>query len=470
MKHGTFRKTVAVLAALALLPCLLIFPSSAEVTQHNMAEIVGIDYDRITQKAGGGQKSYPVECKLGDVSFTGELYGDFGLSYDELNAIIRRTLQEKNLTTERVALVAKIAERVQTDAKLYWGEQVMEGLLSYLNIPGLPVSVADYYAYIVHGETDPAALSATINAAKAGTARTLAAAAKTTGRVGKVAKGVLNAVDQVPMLGEITNTALVAQSWTDGNKRFENYLKLLEQNLETINDFYAACSRKAVDLAEQKGEQNVWKIRFDKARNYRTYPCTFWGIQNNMMSCTLSGELTNSGTQPDGAYAGTLTLTFEAVDLSPTEKNLERTPGLTTFYNVLHSMGAYRKVSDTGGATVLRRTVQGELTLYVTETRGTVRPETAGSLTSAADRTTFSFSRKIQWRDDSMASYGAVGITDATFTSEDVREVAMSSSSRVEQKGKVATQKDSNEVFAQPPGTVFAPLDSAPVITIRFSN
>ena len=182
MKHGTFRKTVAALAALALLPCLLIFPSSAEVTQHNMAEIVGIDYDRITQKAGGGQKSYPVECKLGDVSFTGELYGDFGLSYDELNAIIRQTLQEKNLTTERVALVAKIAERVQTDAKLYWGEQVMEGLLSYLNIPGLPVSVADYYAYIVHGETDPAALSATINAAKEGTARTLAAAAKTTGR------------------------------------------------------------------------------------------------------------------------------------------------------------------------------------------------------------------------------------------------------------------------------------------------
>ncbi|MBP5781011.1 MAG: hypothetical protein J6X34_07240, partial [Clostridia bacterium] len=123
--------------------CLLVFifavcpllsavslPAAAE--QHNMAEIVGIDYDRITQKAGGGLKTYPVELKLGDVTFNGELSADFGLTYDELNDIIRQTLNEKGLTAERVALVAKIASRAQRDAALYWGDQVLEGLLSYL--------------------------------------------------------------------------------------------------------------------------------------------------------------------------------------------------------------------------------------------------------------------------------------------------------------------------------------------------
>ena len=57
-----------------------------------MAEIPGIDYNRITQKAGGGYKSYPVELHMGDLTFFGELHGELGLSYEELNQIIRDTL------------------------------------------------------------------------------------------------------------------------------------------------------------------------------------------------------------------------------------------------------------------------------------------------------------------------------------------------------------------------------------------
>ena len=68
-----------------------------------------------------------------------------------------------------------------------------------------------------------------------------------------------------------------------------------------------------------------------------------------------------------------------------------------------------------------------------------------------------------------MAAIGAQGVTEATFTSDDIASVTMESSSRVTHDGAVKTQRDSTEVFSQDPGTIFAPLESDPVITIHFS-
>ena len=115
------RKSLAALLALVftVFPLTFSFPVSAAAGAAAGAEIVGIDYSRITQKADHSQKSYPVELKLGDVTFNGELVGEVGLTMEELNTIIMQTLEEKDLTPERVALVKKIAERVQNDAKLY---------------------------------------------------------------------------------------------------------------------------------------------------------------------------------------------------------------------------------------------------------------------------------------------------------------------------------------------------------------
>lgn len=103
------RKSLAALLALVftVFPLTLAFPVSAEAEAASGAEIVGIDYSRITQKADHSQKSYPVELKLGDVTFNGELVGEVGLTMEELNAVIRQTLEEKDLTPERVALVKK---------------------------------------------------------------------------------------------------------------------------------------------------------------------------------------------------------------------------------------------------------------------------------------------------------------------------------------------------------------------------
>ena len=289
------------------------------------------------------------------------------------------------------------------------------------------------------------------------------------GKIGKIAKKASAALERIPLLGAIENTVLVADEWTSGNKRFDDYLELLEENLALINDFYATCSTRAVAKAESKDEQNSWVIKFDKRKNYRTYNGTFWGISGNMMSCTLSGELTG-GKSKEGTYSGTLWLDCEAVDLSPVESNLENTPGLAPVKSLIYGPGGYKKVSDTAvSKTVLTREIQGELRVSVTSSQGVVRPEVAGSLKSGGDETTFSFARKIEWRDDSMAAMGAVGLTEATFSSSDVTSVTMQSSSRVTLKGEVKTQQDSTEVFRQDPGTIFKPLDAAPVITIRFS-
>lgn len=320
----------------------------------------------------------------------------------------------------------------------------------------------------MHDDLGSAAFSAKKEAAQDAAKKGLETALEAGGRIGRVAKGAKGLISEVPLLGQLANTAVVADSWLDGNKRFDAYLELLEENLAIINDFYSACSRRAADLAESKDMENTWKIKFDKNKNYRTYYCTFWGISGNMMSCELSGTLQNSSGGMEGTYTGTLWLDFEAVDLSPVEKNLENTPGLAAVKSLIYSMGGYQKTSDTGGKTVLKCESQGQLTFYVSGTEGTVKPNVVGSL-SGDKEVRFSFDRHLEWHDDTMAALGAQGVTKATFTSDDIASVTMESSSRVTHDGAVKTHKDSTEVFSQDPGTIFAPLESDLVITIHFS-
>ncbi|MCR5457275.1 MAG: hypothetical protein K6F14_04280 [Clostridiales bacterium] len=458
---------ISVILSIAVLMAILIFPSSAD---SGSKEIPGIDYNRITQKAEGGKQSYKVDLKLGSVTFTGELVGQTGISIEELNEIIQDTLREKNLTIDRIKLISKLASQVEKDARMYWGDQIVEGLLSFIPVPpGSPMGINDYYAYVVHGEVNPAIQSVSIEAATNAAEMVIVQSIENGGRIGRIAQAVEAGADKVPMLGEIVNTAKVAHDWSKGSERLDNYLKLLEKNLEIVNDFYATCSRRAVALAESNNKDSVWKIKFDEKKNYRTYNCDFWGISGNTMSVTLSGELVSSGGGPESSYSGTLKLEFNAVDFSPVEKNLERTSGLAQFVNVLHSMGAYQKVSDSGEKTILRRSAQGHVTVYVGGSEGKVKPEFSGSLTSGGDETIFSFRRDLEWRDESMASAHAEGITEAHFVTADIDELTARVSSRVLYKGEVKTEQNSIEEFSQDPGTVFDPLDRTPVITINFN-
>lgn len=471
MDRIAFKKRyIAAAVALFMVLCAFIalLPASAYgVQNNNMAEIPGIDYNRITQKAGGGYKSYPVELHMGDLTFFGELHGELGLSYEELNQIIRDTLSDKGLTVERVALVDKIAGRLLEDAKLYWADQVISGLLSYISIEGIPYSPSDLYELVVHADASATVKTADIDMAKTLAKASLKEAATGKGPAGSVAKKVLQAAE-IPIVGAIANTALVAVDWKSGSKHFDEYLKLLEKNLAVINDFYIECSRRAVALADEKGAEYSCKITFDEKRNYFTYPCTFWGVSNNLMSATLSGELENRTTgSAAGTYSGVLEMIFEAEDFSPVEKNLEKTTGLDLFVELIYSdNGRYKKTSDQGPRTILTRRVSGNVQITVPEAQGLVKGSFSGQINGSVDETKFEYSRSITWRDDSNAAFGGTAQTDAKFTSESIDSIHMSSSSRVYFDGKQLTDTEGDETFDQDPGTVFAPLDATPYVMV----
>ena len=465
------KKCIVLLLALSAFLQLFAAYAPVRASAAGGTPIPGIDYGRITTRANGGEKSYRVEMKCGQVTFEGELYGDFGLSYDEMNIIINDVLAEKGLTVAEVRKVASLAANVQNKATKYWGNQVLTGIFSFAQLPGIPVSLGDFYDWLIYRNVKDEAPSVTIASGQEAAKRIITKAAEGSGRVGRVAKTAVSEAKSIPLLGQIANTALVAVDWKSGNQRFDNYLKLLEERMALINDFYSECSRRALKIAETKGEYNKWKIRFDGRKNYKTYNCTFWDVPGNVMSVKLSGELVKaSGSDVTGVYEGPLWVELEAVDFSALESNIEKTTGPRLFFNTLYSIGGYRKITDSGKKTVLRRELQSDVIIMIESSYGDGLAEFAGSLTGGQDETTFSFSRHVVWRDDTAAALRAVGVTDVTFTSQSVSSISLESSSRVEKDGAVVDERRANETFTQNPGTVFDPVKLSPSVRVIFGK
>ncbi|MBR5057595.1 MAG: hypothetical protein IKX04_03420 [Clostridiales bacterium] len=445
------------------LSLLFVFTASADVETDRFDIIYGIDYDRITQKTGGTEK-HRVELKLGDLTFTGELSGEFGLSMKELNEIIRETLTEKNLSVEQVVAINQLAHQLQNRATAVWGEQSLEALLSIITIPGVPITPGDVYAYFKKDDVLPAVTSNSITAAQMAVEKSM----EVTLKAGKVAGRVTKAgAKAVPILGSVVSTAITAKGLKEGEQQFEEFLSGVEKTLEVANDFYATCSRKAVALAEKNDSQNIWKIKFPQTT--QQYECTIWGIPKNTMRLTVKGELVNGSAGMAGDYTGTISLEFDKEDISPLETHLEDTPGFAQVKSVLYSYGAYQKIQDEAQTvSVLRRSVEAKMTLHVDETKGKVIVR--GTAELLKDDTSFMLNRIMEWRDDSAAAIGGVGYTEIKVDAFDLSKMTLISSSRVEYKGKVEEQVDDVNDFAQDPGTVFAPIDVNPVIQIDFTK
>ena len=470
-------KMLALCLALTMfLVCVPLTASATETTYgpENIQEIPGIDYNRITQKATGGGKSYPVELKMGDLTFTGELSGSHGLSYEELNKIINEVLKEKNLTADRIALVAKLAGRVETDAALYWGDQIIQGLLSFIPTPpGSPGGVNDYYAWIVHGEgkgvgsmAEESALSAAVTAAE------IALNPSTGQYFSKIPFAATTGTDKVPLLGQLVNTFKVGKEWLEGNKQLEKYLDLLEKNLADINGFYSECSRRANKLAEEK-DAGSYVIKFDKEKNHCTYNATFWGISDLTMGATLSGVLEGSNTEGvAGTYTGTLWLDIELETPDTFDAAIPTTYPFSQSYNVLKPLWDMQKKDPAmffGGeathyTTVLKRAMQGEITVTVTENTGIVNCDATGSITSGNDETEFKFDH--MWDNAQLDIVGSVG---GAMSYE--REYQYYHYTSSDPKTLTETTHTSDaETRAHPlgEGTVWKPLESDMVITIDF--
>ncbi len=331
----------------------------------------------------------------------------------------------------------------------------------------LPV-LSEFYNYQVHGMAKAGILAGFKKSAGLAMDVAVSAGGNLAG-VGRAAKAG-TAIAGLPVVAQITQAVSLSTERKKGRDRFDAYLKQVEDNPEIVNEFYSACSRKTVKPAEEKGDSNQWVISLEEARNKKTYPFDFWGIEGNTMTASLSGELKNGGEEIEGTYTGTMKLNFEVTDFSPLDTQFEQSPGISAVITLLYSMGGYHKTSDTGKDTMLQRYMKGELSLYVTESTGSYRPRVTGSLSSQADDTCFAFDRKLVWHDESAAALGALGVTEAEFVSGDIHSVTMKPVSRVEQDGVVKVKKESIEEFSQYRGSAFRPLESEPVITIRFDQ
>ena len=471
-------KLLALCLALTMLLLCVPFTASAAESEYgpeDLRSIHGIDYNRITQKATGDGKSYPVELKMGDLTFNGELTGSHGLSYEELNKIINEVLKEKNLTADRIALVAKLAGRIETDAALYWGDQIIQGLLSFIPTPpGSPGGVNDYYAYIVHGEgkgVDSMVAESAVN--------TIVSAAEiklnpSTGKYfSKIPFAATTGTDKVPLLGQLVNTFKVGKEWLEGNKQLEKYLDLLEKNLADINDFYSECSRRANKIAEEKGETSKgYSIKFNNATATNTF--TFWGISGLMSEWTLSGELvkgvTGAGDGVIGNYEGTLTLKIKALDMAETfDKNWVQ--NTTEWPNIMRTLKSGHNPTDTPQhITKLERSISGEFNLYIAgASSGIYEPAVFGSF-NGADNIDFSFSHKAESTQSAYTDGSNGYIYGANMTSSDVNTMYIKGYNTLGWSGPEDWLQNSGGDLEMNIGTVWDPLDGEVSMEINFGR
>ena len=457
-------KWLAVCLALTMLLLCVPFTASAAESEYgpeDLRSIHGIDYNRITQKATGDGKSYPVELKMGELTFNGELTGSHGLSYEELNKIINDVLKEKKLTVEQIQLVKALSKNVEDKAIEHWGLQIMEGLISYIPMDDTIANEIggwnDIFAYMVHDMDEKNVIEYLADRQRQ---KLIVDKWKIAENGLKKYEGYLDVVgraaDAIPLAGEMLNTLKVAEEWLKGNERLEKYLKDLEQKMADVNDFYSECSRRANTLAEEKGAGS-YVIKFDKEKNYRTYNATFWGVPNLTMGATLSGVLEGSNTEGvAGTYTGTLWLDVESVDMSGVDN------AFFTQCEAINQMRsqlvAYSFTDEAYDPTTLRRSVQGEITVTIT-TNDLQNIIVDGNIMSGEDEVNFHF--RHSWSIRLKSQFITPGYYDGykifTATSDDILTLT-------------ALTLDGYKTYSRDPGTVWKPLESGIAITIEFGK
>ena len=479
-------KLLALCLVLTMLLLCVPFTASAAESEYgpeDLRSIHGIDYNRITQKATGDSKSYPVELKMGDLTFNGELTGSHGLSYEELNKIINDVLKEKKLTVEQIQLVKALSKNVGDKATEFWGAQVLEGLLSYLPLPeGLPKwteyvgGVSDVFAIMVDGKL-PTAGEYAEGRAKDLVAKAAEKAIETGFEKSKeyIKKVPWAAAKRIPLLGQMINTVKVGIEW-QSNDKFDAYLKALEQKMADVNDFYSECSRRANKLAEEKGAGS-YSIKFNNATATDTF--TFWGISGLMSEWTLSGELIKSDIGESdgvaGTYTGSLNLDIRALDMKETfdarflsEHNFSYVRQEMESWK--HLTGGYVDTVNTN--TVLSRSLSGEISAYVQPTSGMSDVNVSGDLASN-DKIVFSFDHTIKGKNTSGTIYYSY-VTQITSSNPNTinRSYKLSQITNVPMAGTSETVNFDEYSEGAPAdiGTVWEPLESEISMTINFGR
>ena len=445
------KRLLSMLCIAVLLLCLL--PQTALAA----GSLEGVDYTRI---GGSGSR---VTLTLGELVFEGQLSRGSLLTDSEQDKIIRQTMNDLNITS---GMLLNAKSMLDAAHKLEgFGMKDVENAL--LKLTGAQDAVELYK--LVMGENVTSAQIAQKIAqdqikgeAKDFVQNQLEDALTQGGTVALQGMGKygFKLLFLLPDLTEIGVNALT---------KYENIKETCAAALERqllLDTFYDECNRR---IAEASGDRGAWEIRFDK-NNTQTYNCTFWGISGVMMEASLSGVL-EQVSEIDGAagqYRGTLWLDIEGVDMASFDAQFKTADAtVSTFLNRWTSINKMPEAGENYEPTVLKRQVQGEISVVITGGSGTQVSEVSGSLTSGGDETDFSFKHEFRTYQNNYPIGDTTYTLSVTSSSQNAYTYILDRWGTGQYSANWRDPTENREVSTDP-GTVWKPLESTPYITVYY--
>jgi len=262
----------------------------------------------------------------------------------------------------------------------------------------------------------------------------------------------------------------------DAKMKYDQMLELIEAGLQRawlLNDFYAKCNER---IAAAGGDDGEWRISFHKAPT--TYNFNFWGVGGLMSEWELNGELvrqvTGAGDNYGGTYEGLLMLEIGGIDMKnsfdakfkDSEVFFNGGRGFVEGEKVLWNNQRITDIKDDFQTTILKRTVSGEFTVYILDSvSGEFTPTVLGSLTSAGDKTEFSFDHNINGTGVFSAGGASIDmIASIQYTSNDIKSYTYTHKTTA--NGYDVTDDWSTGTVQAEIGTMWKPLDSEPKLTL----
>lgn len=448
------KRLTAILCMMALLLCLL--PQTAFAA----GGLEGVDYTRIS---GTGSR---VTLTLGELVFEGQLSRGSMLSQNEQDKIIKQTMNDLSITSGMLINAKSMLDAAHS----------LEGFnINDVGNAAMKLAGVDNYVDLYNH----------VMGAKDKTSAEIAA---------DIAKGQLTDFAEDGLEDILTNGGRLALHGTgkfafkllfilpdlteivlDALAKYENIKETVAAAVERqllLDTFYDECGKR---ISEASGDRGAWEIRFDK-NNTQTYNCTFWGISGVMMEASLSGVL-EQVSELDGAagqYRGTLWLDIEGVDMAGfdarfrTNHNFPFKIAIDSWKTTPGFIG-YEDIPNQ--TTVLKRAVQGEISVMITKGNGVQGSEVSGSLTSGRDETEFSFEYTINGTSKFVYDkiFYTTHITSNTIESvnRSYKSLTISSPPYSPQTQTVNWDKNDTGIPADI-GTVWKPLESKPFITVYY--
>ena len=506
--------------AAVLILCLLAAGRSGgacpRVLAASNAPLAGIDYTRLTQRAYNGMSLFEVKMKIGDMELKGTLDGSEGLTMGEINEIVLAQLEQMQLSLEEVEVLSALGENLERRQWTEMGKKLLVALSEYIPAfgPMDSVSPTDLVKYALYGEDPVAAAPNSVlvgqgkkQLEKSVTDALQKEAARMGKRIPKKAGGLW-------LVGFALNSVSAGMDLADDTE-FNRFCEKLEGEYARVAEFYARCSRKLNDEAELKNfGRGV--IRFDE-RSTATSECTLLGVSGVRMRYRLTGTLRKQVDRDQaveagdnsGHYEGDLKLEIEGADLAK-EFDAVFADRCALWKGMQHHSdwgqilykfeGAamnYRDVNlnkfifTVNRPTYLKRTLVGHFKVFIptAEIRGTVTPVLSGAFNNVSDgidflfRMTFGQEFKVhatkpgpygnpvdlgvpiqQWHLEAfLQGAKAIGALHCSWVGNEAARVMMEGS-----VGEVVYSGEGQDVLitASDLGTVWKPLEEAPVLTV----